>query len=312
MDTKKQFKVNNIFKNSSLSLLKETSNYLITHDEMAKSFELYKMLNEVIRDNFTEFKDRENVFSFYQNLILKLEFVALPLLDDKEVFVLIRKNFCLQLDLENYDLVKKIEARLLSLFVIGSRNEFKESLKKEIMINSEIITPNSDIRLVKDWLRNYVSRVGLDKLDKLLKAQYLIDLQNNKQLSSKDRNHLLKLFKFYDYLNIPSDSPQGFEEEPPVVIDGKLYIFRKGTLEAVPDLYENSQTKELLDSIKGGGSNHSQSDKHLKKNSEIVNLQDQLKRYSSASLEYKAISQEINRLKVAEFKKAQRENYVQK
>lgn len=311
--------------------LKEVVSYIVEHDEQAKARELSTVLFKAVSDNMAELKLKPQLLSFYEEAMRTLKFISLPLLEDSEVIDLLKNNFCFQLKIEYYDLLPKMEAKLINTIAMDDRNKLKENLRKAILENSEKIVANHEIKLIKDWLKNYVANIGLENQDKLAKTQYLVSLKNDKNISPKEYDNLVVLFNLYDSLSLPSDTPEGFEEEAPIMIKGKLYIFRKGILEEVP---ENSEIKEAME-LAGETSTEkidmspqpvsSQPASPQPSSSQlaplkpvapvqapssdappIAELEEFLKNYPADSLEHKAISQEISRLKRSELKKAQK------
>lgn len=312
--------------------LKEVVAYIVEHDEQSKARELSTVLFKAVSDNMAELKLKPQLLSFYEDAIKKLKFISLPLLEDNEVIELLKNNFCFQLKIEYYDLLPKIEAKLINTIAMDDRSKLKESLRKAILENDEKIVANHEIKLIKDWLKNYVANIGLENQDKLAKTQYLVSLKNDKNISSKEYDNLVVLFDLYDRLSLPSDTPEGFEEEEPIMIKGKLYIFRKGILEEVP---ENPEIKEAMRLAGEAGTEKtdvlsqpalspavpsqlpSSQLSPLKPVAPpvqtpssdappIAELEEFLKNYPPESLEHKAISQEISKLKRSELKKAQK------
>ena len=315
--------------------LKEVVAYIVEHDEQAKARELSTVLFKAVSDTMAELKLKPQLLSFYEEKMLELKFISLPLLEDTEVIDLLKNNFRFQLKIKYYDLAKKIEIKLLNTIAIDDRNRLKENLKKAILENSEKLTVNHETKLVRDWLRNYVANIGLEGADNLAKTQYLVSLKNDKNISPAEYSGLMILFNLYDRLNLPSDTPEGFEEEAPIMIKGKPYIFRKGILEEVPD---NPAVKEAMALV--GEKALSEEDtsarfadlgpsaspvapvaptsklepitpapKSAPVSSDtppIAELEEFLKNYPLESLEHKAISQEISRLKRSELKKSQK------
>ncbi|MDP2944685.1 MAG: hypothetical protein Q8N57_03950 [bacterium] len=302
--------------------LPEIIDYIVFHDEQPKALKLFKVLEKAVNENINELKSQPDLLDFYKGVILKLKFACLPVLDDKEVIDMMKNNFCFQLRINDYDFFRKLNAKFLNIIVIEDRNKLKEDLKRAISENNEKITASYEIKLVKDWLKNYVAKIGLNNIDKLVKAQYLVSLKNNKQISPLEYASLTALFKFYDILNIPSDSPEGLEEELPITIDGKLYIFRRGVLEAVPENPGIAEAMRLTGETEPEGTVlaplGSDDDLFISRKTSaqtiaispslppLAELENLLKNYPAASLEHKAISQEISRLKSAEFKRVQK------
>ncbi|MFA5000400.1 MAG: hypothetical protein WC545_03505 [Patescibacteria group bacterium] len=331
-------KTKKILDQNYADLLPEIVDYIVSHDEIAKALKLRRVLSKAVDININELKLQPKLLKFYEEIILKLKFACLPTLDEKEVISLIRDDFCFQFRLKNYDVLEKISGKILNIIAINDRNIFKENLKKAFLENIEIISANYEIKYVKDWIKNYVAKVGIDKPDNLAKAQYLSSLKNHRNISPEEYENLAVLFKFYDRLNIPSDSPEGFDEEPPIKMNGQLYIFRKGVLEPVkraqnvleaikllgdskeiniiekefldrdlrkadlsdkksrPDILVTDEIDPQLKSIIKIGNNGVKKN-IISKEISIQELEAVLKNYHSSSLEYKAIKEEISRLR---------------
>ncbi|MFA6416584.1 MAG: hypothetical protein WCW61_00130 [Patescibacteria group bacterium] len=306
---------------------------IVVADDQPKAFQFLRILEKALEANFQELKEDINLAHFYQDLILKLEFIALPSLDEKEMLSLFKNNFCYQFNLDDYNLERRINTKFLSILPIEDRNNLKEELKKTLLENAEEITKNFEIKTVRDWLKNYTSKIGLEASDKLARAQYMMGLKGDKNISTEEYEHLKILFDFFDKLNISSDAPNGLEEEYTMMINGKLHIFRKGVLEpvhesrAVEEALKNySPTEKLIPidienddvlsdtkplpvvskDLPVATSSSSETPTIPEKQKNIprtTELEEILDSYSPVSLEYKAISQEIMRLKKTEARK---------
>ncbi|QQG52225.1 MAG: hypothetical protein HY931_02675 [Candidatus Falkowbacteria bacterium] len=294
---------------------------IMATDDQPKAFQFLRILEKAVEAIPQELKEDAQLADFYQDLIIKLEFIALPSLNDKEILTLLKNNFCYQFKLDGYDLKRKIRIKLLSILLIEDRNKLKEEFKKILLENNEEITKNFEIKIVKDWVKNYTSKIGLDSKDKLARAQYMTGLKSNKNISAAEYENLKVLFDFFDILNTASDTPDGLEEEYPMMVNGKLHIFRKGVLEpvheskAVEEALKNYSPDEKIDSINEDVSRDVLSEQPSQKIlsvstpekpktiSRTTELEEILDSYSPSSLEYKAISQEIMRLKKTEARK---------
>lgn len=318
----------NLFANEYVELLRNVVDQIIFFGEVDKARELSQFLEKEVSANLNELKAQPDLQNFYRKTILKLKFICLATLGDKEILNMIKNDFCLQFEMADYDLLARLKSKLLSIIVIEERNKFKEALKQALTENTEKITGKHEIRFIKDWIKNYISHVGLEKKDSLKRAQYLTDLKNNKDISPAEYQKLIGLFDFYDEMNIPSDSPEGFESEPLIMIDGKLYIFKKGVLEPVGESKELKEAMNLLGEdleenrpasqpqsvpqprlapqpqSASQSQTVTQSQPSPRPLFKIPDLEQALKNYSPSSLEYKVIKEEINRLKKEELKKA--------
>jgi len=301
----------NILESSYVELLGGVVDDILLFDDQQKALELLKLLEQAMTDNIAELQKQPELWNFYKEKIIQLKFICFPIIDDSEAISLIKNNFCAQFKINNYDILNKLKLRLINIVVIGDRDKFKEELKSAILDNEERIIKNNEIKTIRDWLKNYIVNIGLDEVDNLAKAQYLMSLKNSKTINPAELNNLFTVFKFYDQLTISSASPEGFEEDIPVVIDNKLYVLHRGVLELVPELKGKEGVVQLI------SKDHLNKDDSLSNealNSAITNevapgmseLEQALANYSESSLEYKAIKQEINRLKVGAFRRAQK------
>lgn len=342
----KKILISNDYKN----LLLEVVDNIVLTDNQSEAFKISVILEKAINNNLEELKNHPEFLHFYEDSLLKLKFICLPSISEKEILSIVKNNFCNQFLFPDYKIFKKINLKLLSLEIIKDRNKFKESLKKAILENIEEITAKSEIKTVKDWLNNYIVKVGIESKDKLARAQYMVGLKNNKDISSEELERLKILFSFFDDLNIPSDEPDGLEEEYPMIINGKLHIFRKGILEpinssrAVEEALKNYVPNERIIGVEDASNDDDDEDRDVLadekpttskkpttpttpkkavtsealKTSTIsetpaspqkiniprtTELEEILASYSASSLEYKAISQEIMRLKKTEARK---------
>ncbi len=168
---------------------------IIATDDQPKAFQYLRILEKALEANSQELKDDGALSNFYQDLILKLEFIALPSLDEKEMLSLFKNNFCYQFNLDDYSLERRVNTKFLSILPIEDRNNLKEELKKSLLENVEEITKNFEIKTVKDWLKNYTSKIGLEASDKLARAQYMMGLKGNKNISAEEYEHLKIYFQ---------------------------------------------------------------------------------------------------------------------
>lgn len=286
--------------------LQEVVDYILEHDSYAEALQLYRVLKKAVSERSIELKAQPRLNEFYRETMLRLQYICLPALEDNEVYSLLKNNFCLQFGIPDYDLWAKVEDKIFAIISIEGRNEFRESLGKLIIENGEKITSHTDTKIIRDWIKKYVSEIGLESVDKLAKAQFLLNLRNDKQISPDEYNRLNVLFNFYDRIKLASDTPQGYEEEPAVSINNELFIFRKGVLEPV------SKNKAVGQERASGGATLSgpvalpDRESGRPPVAAFSDLEEALASYSESSLEYKAIKQEISRLKAAKFREAQK------
>jgi hypothetical protein len=299
-------------------LLKEVVDYIVLNDDQPKAFELLGILKKAVSFCVKELKADLKLANFYQEAILKLSFIALPSLDEKAIISLFKNYFCHQFNIEGYDIKRKINAKLISIILLSARDQFKISLKQALLENDEKVSNKSGAKTVKEYLQDYVSKIGIDSHDKLERAQYIMEIKNSKDINNQEYERLKLLFNIFDFINSSSEQPEGFEEEYPVIVKGKLNIFRKGALEPVTskkDIEEilndynyqpesDDNTEDALIDHVDQASIPNQEVQAISSPSRVAELEKIIKNYSPASLEYKAINQEISRLKKSETKES--------
>ncbi len=279
-------------------------------DMVPESFRLLRTLQQALIEQQEALKKLPRLNNFYKEIIIKLKFLSLPLLENQEIVELLKDNFCFQFRLPDYNLWQQFHRKLLGIIEFSERNQFREDVKRAILANNEKIVSNKEINTVQNWLKNYVAQTDQDTGDKLAIAQYMVAIKDDRQITQDEYAHLSRLFNFYDHLSTPSDTPKGFEEEYPIISGGELAIFRKGSLEEVNDDKKIQDALRLADEMdKAADSNGPSGDASPALQDDLaVKLEAALMSYPESSLEHKAISQEISRLKAAKLREAQKSN----
>ncbi|MDD5071413.1 MAG: hypothetical protein PHQ42_01625 [Patescibacteria group bacterium] len=273
-----------LFDDDYLESLKKVFDIIVRSNDVKHAQILVKVLKEAMAARKRELEAVKEINDFYKKIVIKLKFIALPLLDDADIMDLVKNYFTWQFRLPDYDIMEKLSAKLLNIVVLEDRDKFKAGLKGAILNNKETITSRAEIRTVADWLKNYISKLGLDIADNLKRTQYLVDLTKVKGLDEDYVNRLKILFNFYESLKFSSLTPLGFDEEIPMVMKGKSYIFRRGRLDPVGEI-----------KIRGTADGGVEADKN--EIQELEALKQMLSKYPEGSLERKAIEDEIAKLK---------------
>jgi len=293
--------------------LREVVSHIVNYDDYKNALSLYRILRRAVTDNNQELSKQPTLGAFYKESLLSLAYICLPALDDKEVEHMLQHEIMFQFHLPNYNLIQKIDYKLINIIVVSERVIFKDRLRKALLENSETIVKNNEIKSVSDWLRDYVSKVGLDGKDKLASAQYLMSIKANKNIEEKDRDYLTVVFKLYEKLSLPSNTPEGFEEELPINFNGRLFVLRRGVLEPIE---KNKDVDAALELLNKEPAQTKKDEKTIDKQPEqeilpsqpsnLSVLEEALKNYSESTLEHKAIKQEISRLKAGNLRQAQK------
>ncbi|MFA4941060.1 MAG: hypothetical protein WC582_00475 [Patescibacteria group bacterium] len=270
-----KIKLEKMINGEYLETVKNVSQKIIFDNIQNKAFELFKLFKKALRENKDELKKYKEIYDFYNKIIIKFGFIGLPLLDDEDAVDLVGNYFTWQFRLPDYDFLGKFHSKLINTEMLEDRDLLKNKIKKVLLENKEIITSQGDLKTIAEWLRDYNSKLGIGPVDNLKKTQYITNLKSHKGVDDFDVKKLKILFSFYEGLKLSSLTPQGFEEEIPVIVKGKLYIFKQGELEPMEGKIKKSEnTKEKPD--------------------EWQNLLDQ---YPVGSLERKAIEEEMEKIK---------------
>lgn len=266
-----------------IGAMKDVYNKIINFDDKKKALELSDDIKKTVDFNRVEFKKRPEIYNLYKRIYIRLRFIALPYLKTEEIVELLRKYFTMQFKLPDYNFIENLKLILISISVIEERDNFKNNLKKALLENQERITSGGSIKKVSSWLKDYNVKLGIGNINSLKRAEYLTNLKKDKTLSDEDRRRLKILFEVYEFLKTTSKIIAGMEEEYPVMVNGKLYIFRQGFLDPVQEKNVSSVLSETT------------YDKNIS-NPQLEELQNMLNKYPEGSLERKAVEEELGKL----------------
>ncbi len=166
-----------------------------------------------------------------------------------------------------------------------------------VLINNQLIIgskpiDNSVSRVsptVANWIKDFVSLNGTDNFDDLIVANYLINSKNVKNLTEDEKKSLSQVLKIYRnlvfFLENSEKLPVDFWEIIPVAKEETALLNSNKPEKKV----ETPVINDILSSQTAVAAGRPQE-------SETASLQAALKDYSPASLEYRAIKQEIQRL----------------
>lgn len=277
-----------LFDNGFIETTKTLISDIIKYDDAKKAFDLFILLKNARQISKKELAKNQKLDDFYGKILITLKFVALPLLDDEDALDLIKYHFTKQFLISDYDLSSKFIDKLKNILVIEERDVFKKMVSAAILENSEKITKGDPFATISNWLKNYISQIGLNRADVIKKTQYLVDLKKYSNITIANEKKLKTLFNFYNMLKISSQTPEGFEMSLPVISDNKLYIFKQGIMEAVPDIFqEYIKLKKLLQNIK---------ETNLSDISNLEQLKQLAAGYPLGSFERKAVEEEMGKL----------------
>lgn len=165
-----------------------------------------------------------------------------------------------------------LEDRVESLLYINQ----EKITEKQIILDGRLASPS-----IANWLKDFIKQYGSSLFNEVILAEYLTQSFNAKKLDQKDRDLIRKLLKLYRNLVFFPDSMDGV-----LMSDWEIFPINKPNSDSLAFIKDkiNEKINETTDS----GLSAQQKT--------IRALQEGLKKYSPNTLEYKAISQEINRL----------------
>jgi len=141
---------------------------------------------------------------------------------------------------------------------------------------------------IANWLKDFIKKYGSDLFDEVALAEYLSQSPNVRQLKSTEKELVRKVLKLYRNLSFFPESMDGvpIEQWEVFPVDRSLLTpVSKKSLAPLPITTEvTTENVVPVDPVVA------------EKQKVIFDLQKALAKYSTSSLEYKAISQEINRL----------------
>jgi hypothetical protein len=133
---------------------------------------------------------------------------------------------------------------------------------------------------IANWLKDFIKKYGSDLFNEVSLAEYLSQAPNVRQLKSEEKELVRKVLKLYRNLVFFPESMEGVPLE-----NWEIFPINRALLRSVEPVKSKITNESVpLDSAA------------LEKQKAIFDLQKSLSKYPVTSLEYKAISQEINRL----------------
>jgi hypothetical protein len=201
---------------------------------------------------------------------------------------------------------KKAQEFNEGLFGLFSKNGLlPDKLSKNFVNNQERLTSGSILSegkevapTVANWLKDFISVSGSGIFDDLALIQYLSNSSNVKRLDEKDKNLLRRLLRLYRNLVFFPNSMGNLPVED---------------WEIIP-IDKKEDEKKIREDVLAAPSPKATGVRILSaaasplpdKLATLTELEKMLPQYPAASLEHKAVSQEISRFKKAELKKTQK------
>lgn len=314
--------INNLQDSKLLGDLQVLSEMIVEQDLVSESRDLISTINQIFANNPDLKRDVPELYNRYQTYLMKARFVCLFELEEKEVLELMEKYLVLVLDNPFYNIYEKLRMRLQRFDSLAARDEFKNKIKESLLKNRSKISPEKIMvgtimqePTVANWLKDYYSKLGIDRVDALAFNQYLVNAENTKNLEESDREKLKTLFTLFEKLKISSSEAGGLEENFVAILPDKSVSLISGGMPMKID----ANLQRLIDDIVAKGGATLQNDDLFLDDSAPTDSQQAnpsvqempadlpvsplsvlsvaLEDYNPSSLEYKAIKQEIERLR---------------
>jgi hypothetical protein len=312
----------------SFNLLQQEIEYVSLNHNFQDAFEAHKIIMEWLTKNDIK-KNDFSAYLKYLGYVNKLKFLCLNYFDNVNDYAeLLKNDFSLIFEIPDFDLWNKIEIYLVAISDVKRRDEIKEKLKAALfhcennLIDVSKYSEGVTLNKVSDWLKDFIASLGLNKIDSVKKNEYLMNGKYTKSLKVDDKERVKILLDIYEKLNLSSQTKEGYENTVLMQLDGKDVIFNHGEIEDIKQLNVKSNRKLVDDILADKKSSTAIAAATIKESPvmtsspfkipsvpEKINiprtteLEEILDSYSPASLEYKAISQEIMRLKKTEARK---------
>jgi hypothetical protein len=311
----------------SFDLLEKEVSYALSHNDIKGAFEVYNLVTEWLSRQDLKNKNR-NLYNKYERYLIQFKFIALNYFNNDEDYLdLLKNHLPLALDLPGFDLWGKLRTHLISISDINERAMLKYKMKESLEKSSSSLFSKSNYKddkiifKVNDWIRDFIANINYNLSDAVKKAEYISNGPSLKFLNKEDRGKVLALMGIYENLVIPSNTKEGYENSVAVEIDGRKYIFNQGDIEPISKFKiigrekENNQEKNvskskdiedilvdedltLLEEDKTQLSDDAEiNEEQIENNLSLDVLNKALANYSPSSLEYKAIKEEIARIK---------------
>jgi len=163
------------------------------------------------------FKPKEEKAVKTPEVVPEEEFTQTPEEEKKSLETLFSNELVEIMEEKEQEVTSFLNYRILNLLV--EHPEFKPDIERTIFENNQKITKNQ-INLegtkveptISNWLKDFVSRVGIDSITAITQSKYITDSVNTKNLPFKERQTLSKLIDFYVRLKFFPDS---LEKLPP-------------------------------------------------------------------------------------------------
>ncbi len=231
--------------------LRDYVNWLIIQDDIQTAYDVLKKVQSAVeQDKFLDQLTKNN----YHRIIWLLQGECLPFLSNEDVLEFFRQGLSVVLENNDLDLLDKLEAKLLRILIHEERDSFKNSLKEILSNNPSIFveshSANSSLRTVADWIKDYISVVGVEVSDSFKRGQYISQRESLKKLDPSVKDRIRKLLVLFDYLGHSSLTPEGLEEKGSFIEDGRRLVLDKGQVREIQETDAGPIISKLLSAKK--------------------------------------------------------------
>lgn len=239
---------NSLSKPEVFTQLRDFVYYLVDQDDLGVAYQVQKNLAAALVKRTDLINSNPGLYRGYNECLFRLQFVALPFLQNSEVVNFFNNGIVVALNISEVDLLDKLEAKIVRIIIHGDRDKFKQELREALLKNNgilfESIIGEKKLLTVSDWLKNYSNTVGFGEVDVLKREQYFTSNQFLKGLILDKRDKLRKLFNIFDYLKKSSLTPEGSDDVMTFNEGDKTLVFNRG------EVYEiDKNNNPILDRI---------------------------------------------------------------
>jgi len=327
-----------------IAMFDQVFDYIVSADDVGEAKRFLIAILKIFNKNPKLNENNPALFTIYNNYLIAAKYVMLFDLSDQDIFRLLQENFDFVLSHPDYDLERKLRYRIRDISDLEQRDIFKDKIR-EILLKCSVPIGKRKIIVngleqgatVANWLKDYYTKVGIERTDSLKINEYLVSNENIRSLSGEEKTKLKKIFILFENLKVSSKESPMFEENFGAILpDGQIAIASNERLEKIDDnilaLYKkvsviNGTEKESSLSTKPTDDLFISQNQPVRKSAQsaaavktasaafapsspnaspLIELEQILKQYPASSLEHKAIAQEISQLKRAELKRAQK------
>lgn len=234
----------------------------------------------------SEFREANpGLASQFDELMVQIRFVAMPLLRDNEVVDLLKEHFTEGVKL-GIDMADQFKWKCMGLATFEDRDNLQRhvydamQLNESPLVEKSLISSKTGTKLhkVKEFLQDYVKALGVDRVDGIQREQFLVHAYNIEHLEEDQKRAIKELFDLWEFLKIPAEEWAAQEEE--VIVEdetGKTYLVRGNIIEGAT---ASSELRQYISKILGNGESSSFDNQKMKSVSRAVALETLQKRWA--------------------------------